>query len=237
MSMAVSAPRAPLPFIMLSADFQESVRRGGDPTWRERWRWRASLGARRAAIGGERQQKQPGDPQRQRQVGGGPARARIAPGGHQRQRAQHHQRQRRHRPDPPQAQRPPQPIRRESGADQRERQVEDRVVELFGIVRVEGARHHVEEHRRNGEPDDRRRGRGVPGQPRPQLDERQQQERRDGGDVARPHAPAGAPVAHAGDEEKHRRRRSPASAPPRAAGLARRGRSPRRDRGAAPART
>src|SRR3954454_2174491 len=41
MSMTVSAPRAPLPFIMLSADFQESVPHGGDPTLRERWRWRA----------------------------------------------------------------------------------------------------------------------------------------------------------------------------------------------------
>ncbi len=49
-------------------------------------------------------------------------------------------------------------------------------------------------------------------EPRPQLDHRQQQERRDGGDVARTHAPPGAPVAHAGEKQEHRRRRSPAPA-------------------------
>ena len=47
----------------------------------------------------------------------------------------------------------PEPVRRVALADQRERQIEDRVVERLRIVRVERARNDVEQHRRDQQPD------------------------------------------------------------------------------------
>ena len=58
---------------------------------------------------------------------------------------------------PGQVQQPPEPVRRVALADQRERQIEDRVVERLRVVRVKRARNHVQHHRRDQQPDGQRR--------------------------------------------------------------------------------